>query len=209
MRKSIELGGDEFVAVFPGCGDPRIVAHTVDAMLGRLAERFEINDQALFIGASAGIAIGPADGANVEVSSPTSTLHFMKRRPKAAAPTAFSCQSCALGPKPGGNSNSELRRAFAENEFELFFQPQMRLRDGALVGAEALVRWRHPERGILAPGAFIEALAESPVGRDVRRLDSANRLPEFCGLAQSRSSAHSRFPAFEIHAFHSTSWFRA
>ena len=63
--------------------------------------------------------------------------------------------------------DSELRRAFSENEFELFFQPQVRLRDGALVGAEVLLRWRHPERGIVAPGAFIEALAESAAVHEV------------------------------------------
>ena len=63
--------------------------------------------------------------------------------------------------------DSELRRAFAENEFELYFQPEIRLLDGAVVGAEALLRWRHPERGILAPWAFIETLADSSIAPDV------------------------------------------
>ena len=63
----------------------------------------------------------------------------------------------------------ELRRAFAENEFELYFQPQIRLADDAVVGAEALLRWRHPERGVLAPGAFIDTLAESAIAPEVGR----------------------------------------
>ena len=63
----------------------------------------------------------------------------------------------------------ELRRAFAENEFELYFQPQVRLADGAVVGAEALLRWRHPARGILGPGAFIDTLAASAIAPQVSR----------------------------------------
>jgi EAL domain-containing protein (putative c-di-GMP-specific phosphodiesterase class I) len=67
------------------------------------------------------------------------------------------------------NLGLELRRAFAEDEFELYFQPQVRLSDNAVVGAEALLRWRHPERGLIAPGAFIETLAESSIGPEVGR----------------------------------------
>jgi EAL domain-containing protein (putative c-di-GMP-specific phosphodiesterase class I) len=65
--------------------------------------------------------------------------------------------------------DAELRRASANKEFELFFQPQVRAKDGVVVGAEALLRWRHPERGILAPEAFIGALGESPVVLEVGR----------------------------------------
>src|SRR5262249_27809577 len=62
-----------------------------------------------------------------------------------------------------------LRRAFAQNEFELYYQPQIRLADEAVVGAEALIRWRHPQRGILAPGAFIDTLAASAIAPEVSR----------------------------------------
>jgi EAL domain-containing protein (putative c-di-GMP-specific phosphodiesterase class I) len=61
----------------------------------------------------------------------------------------------------------ELRRACEQNEFELFYQPQFRLEDHALVGAEALLRWRHPTRGLIGPGAFIEALDENAVAPTV------------------------------------------
>jgi len=61
----------------------------------------------------------------------------------------------------------ELRRAFAENEFELHYQPQIRLADEAVVGAEALLRWRHPQRGLIGPGDFIQTLAESSIASAV------------------------------------------
>ena len=63
----------------------------------------------------------------------------------------------------------ELTRAYAERELEIYFQPEIRLIDGAVVGAEALLRWRHPERGILMPGAFIENLATNAIALDVGR----------------------------------------
>ena len=63
--------------------------------------------------------------------------------------------------------DSQLRHAFANDEFELHYQPQVRLSDGALTGAEALLRWRHPERGLLGPHAFIDTLAQSPLVLDV------------------------------------------
>ena len=65
--------------------------------------------------------------------------------------------------------DADLRRAFAENEFELHFQPQIRLADETVIGAEALLRWHHPAKGILAPGAFIETLADSSIAPGVGR----------------------------------------
>ena len=83
----------------------------------------------------------------------------------------------------------ELRRAFAENEFDLYFQPQIRLADEAVVGAEALLRWRHPVRGILAPGAFIDTLAESAIAPGVSPLDHPNGVREGGLMAGDGTSA--------------------
>jgi diguanylate cyclase (GGDEF)-like protein/PAS domain S-box-containing protein len=161
------LGGDEFVAVFPCCGDPRLVAGVVDSMLARLAERFEINGHALFIGASAGIAIGPADGSNAEDLIANADLALYEAKAQGGRTHHLFLPVLRARAQARRELDSELRRAFSEREFELFYQPQVRLVDGALVGAEALLRWRHPQRGILGPGAFIDALAHSPVVRDV------------------------------------------
>jgi EAL domain-containing protein (putative c-di-GMP-specific phosphodiesterase class I) len=63
----------------------------------------------------------------------------------------------------------ELRRAFGNREFEVYFQPQVRLSDRRIVGAEALLRWRHPQRGIVGPGAFIDALSKNAISLEVGR----------------------------------------
>lgn len=163
------LGGDEFVLVLPNCGDPREVVSVVNSILKRLGERFEINDHRLFIGASAGIAIAPADGSNVDDLIASADLALYDA--KAAGGHTYRLFMPALRAKAQARRelDTELRRAFSDKEFVLYFQPQLRTKDDAVVGAEALLRWQHPERGIVTPGAFIDALAASPVALDVGR----------------------------------------
>jgi diguanylate cyclase (GGDEF)-like protein len=163
------LGGDEFVLIKSNCGDPREIARVVDAVLKRLAEKFEISDHQLFIGASAGIAIAPADGADIEELVSNADLALYEA--KSAGGNAYRLFVPVMRAKTIARRelDTELRRASANREFELFFQPQVRTGDGLIVGAEALLRWRHPERGILAPGAFIGALGESAVALEVGR----------------------------------------
>jgi diguanylate cyclase (GGDEF)-like protein/PAS domain S-box-containing protein len=160
------VGGDEFALVFPDCGDPSTVIQITDSML-QWGERFEISGHRLFIGASAGIAIAPADGPNVDelISNANLALHDAK----AAGGRTSRLFMPALRAKAQARQvlDIELRRAFSESEFVLYFQPQLRVSDESVVGAEALLRWRHPIKGILGPGAFIEALAENPVVLDV------------------------------------------
>ena len=163
------LGGDEFVLIFPGCGDPIIIARLVEATLKRLGERFEIKGQSLFIGASVGIAIAPADGGDVEELISNADLALYDAKAATGNAYRFFVPTLRARAQARRELDTELRRAFAEKEFVVYYQPQVRLSDGALVGAEALLRWRHPQRGILGPHAFIDALAESPVALEVGR----------------------------------------
>ena len=161
------LGGDEFVAVFAACGDPLSVGGTLDAMLTRLAEPFEIGGHTLFISASAGIAFAPADGSNVDELIANADLALYEAKGQGGRTYRLFLPAYRARAEARRVLDSELRRAVSENEFELFYQPQVRLRDSAILGAEALVRWRHPERGLLGPDAFIDALVESPTVREV------------------------------------------
>jgi diguanylate cyclase (GGDEF)-like protein/PAS domain S-box-containing protein len=163
------LGGDEFVVVMPDCGDPRIVTEVVEAMLKRVAERIEIGGQILQVAGCAGIAIGPGDGATVNELIANADLALYQAKSVGGRTHRLFLPVMRADAQARRVLTSELQRAFEANEFELYFQPQIRLADNAVVGAEALLRWRHPERGILAPGAFIDALADSAVAPDVGR----------------------------------------
>ena len=161
------LGGDEFVAVLSACGDPLSVGGLLDAMLARLAEPFEIGGQTLFISASAGIAFAPADGWSVDELIANADLALYEAKGQGGRTYRLFLPAYRARAEARRMLDSELRRAVSESEFELFYQPQVRLADSAILGAEALVRWRHPQRGLLGPEAFIDALVESPTVREV------------------------------------------
>jgi diguanylate cyclase (GGDEF)-like protein/PAS domain S-box-containing protein len=161
------LGGDEFVVVVPDCGDPRRITALVESMLAQLADPFEVNEHVLHIGGSAGIAIAPQDGSSVDELIANADLALYKAKSDGGHTYRLFVPVLRAQAQSRRGLQAELRRAFAENEFELYFQPQIRLADEAVVGAEALLRWRHPQRGVVSPGAFIQTLAESPIASAV------------------------------------------
>jgi diguanylate cyclase (GGDEF)-like protein/PAS domain S-box-containing protein len=163
------LGGDEFVVVIPDCGDLYRVTSLVEAMLRELVEPFEINEHVLHIGGSAGIAMAPQDGASVDELIANADLALYKAKSDGGHTYRMFVPVLRAQAQSRRGLQAELRRAFTENEFELYFQPQIRLSDDAVVGAEALLRWRHPERGVVGPGAFIQTLAESSIAAAVGR----------------------------------------
>jgi diguanylate cyclase (GGDEF)-like protein len=169
VARVFRLGGDEFVVVVPNCGDPCLIDELVRAMLDHLARPFKIGDHTLHIGGSAGIAVAPNDGLNVDDLIANADLALYQAKAAGGRMCRHFQPVLRAQAQARRALDVELRRAFARSELELYFQPQIRLADGAIVGAEALLRWRHPERGILAPGAFIGILAESSIARDVGR----------------------------------------
>jgi diguanylate cyclase (GGDEF)-like protein/PAS domain S-box-containing protein len=169
VARVFRLGGDEFVVVVPNCGDPCLIDELVRAMLDHLARPFKIGDHTLHIGGSAGVAVAPNDGLNVDDLIANADLALYQAKAAGGRMCRHFQPVLRAQAQARRALDVELRRAFARSELELYFQPQIRLADGAIVGAEALLRWRHPERGILAPGAFIGILAESSIARDVGR----------------------------------------
>src|SRR6202011_539034 len=113
--------------------------------------------------------IAPNDGLNVDELLATADLALYQAKSDGGRTCRFFQPVLRARAQARRGLDIELRRAFAENEFEMYFQPQIRLADNAVVGAEALLRWRHPQRGVLAPGAFIDTLAESAIASGVGR----------------------------------------
>ena len=163
------LGGDEFIVIIPGCGNPLVVSELVEAMLKRLAEPITIGDHVLHVGGSAGIAIAPNDGKSVDELIANADLALYQAKSAGRRSYRFFLPVLRAQAQARRSLDIELRRAYSDNEFELYFQPQVRLADGAVVGAEALIRWRHPVAGILAPGTFIDTLAASAIAPEVSR----------------------------------------
>jgi predicted signal transduction protein with EAL and GGDEF domain len=155
--------------VVPECGDPRLISEIVDAVLSRLAQNFEINEHSVRVGGSAGIAIAPNDGTTVDELLANADLALYQAKSNGGRARRFFLPVHRAQVQARRALDLELTRAYAQKELEIYFQPEIRLIDGAIVGAEALLRWRHPERGILMPGAFIETLATNAIALDVGR----------------------------------------
>ncbi len=163
------LGGDEFVVVLPGCGDPLVLGEFFAEMLRRLEATFEISENVLHLGASAGLAIASAHGATVDGILSNADLALYEAKRSGGRIYRFFAPTMRAHLQARRALDAEMRKAVENSEFELHYQPQIRLKDGAIVGAEALLRWRHCERGILAPGLFIEALSQNVIAPEVGR----------------------------------------
>jgi diguanylate cyclase (GGDEF)-like protein/PAS domain S-box-containing protein len=161
------LGGDEFVLLMPGERDPLKAAGIVNEMLRRFEEPIEVDRRRLLVSASAGIAIAPNDGRVPADLLAHADLALYEAKGSGGRRYSLFVPSMRAKIRARQELDNQLRQACAKREFILYYQPQIRLSDGALVGAEALLRWRHPERGLVAPTAFIEALAENPLALEV------------------------------------------
>jgi diguanylate cyclase (GGDEF)-like protein/PAS domain S-box-containing protein len=167
--KPFRLGGDEFVVIMPHYGDPRVVAEFVEVILEALSQPYDLSDQAHVISASAGIAMTPNDGLSADELIVNADLALYQVKADGGHGYRFFVPSMRAHANARRSLRQELRRAFEHNEFELHYQPQIRLADGMVVGAEALLRWRHPVRGLVGPASFIDALSESAMAPEVGR----------------------------------------
>lgn len=165
--KFYRLGGDEFVIIIPKCRDPLVATQIVNPLLRRIEDPFEVEGRHVFLAASAGIAIAPTDGAAVDELIAYADLALYEAKEEGGRKCKLFVPTMRAKVHARNELNAELRRACADREFVLHYQPQIRLSDGAVVGAEALLRWKHPSRGLLSPAVFIDALAESPFALEI------------------------------------------
>jgi diguanylate cyclase (GGDEF)-like protein/PAS domain S-box-containing protein len=167
------FGGDEFGVLFTGVATDELGAH-LDRMLQTVGEPMDVMGSPIHLEASVGLAV--REDLNSEDSLPSAS-ELIARADLALykAKARGGRQWCRydLGMRQEVIERRvleiELRRAFARGEFELHYQPQIDLANGLTFGAEALLRWRHPERGLLSPAAFLDVLAGSALANDVGR----------------------------------------
>lgn len=160
------LGGDEFVALLPG-NDVRQAKAIAGQLVKALSEPHEFAGQRCDVGVSIGIALGPQHGARPEELLSAADLALY--RAKATGRGRYELFQPRLREVAVARREfeHELRLAFENGEFELFYQPQLSIADRQLTGAEALIRWNHPERGLLTPASFIEVLSQKQSAGDI------------------------------------------
>lgn len=155
------LGGDEFAAWLPGRPDLPHVETVTRELLAALTPPHAVGGRLLRVGASAGVALAAVGGAATLLADADFALYRAKSTGRGSQRTYDMAlreeqeAKLALG--------EEVHDATLSGQFELHYQPQISLRTGRLIGAEALLRWRHPDRGLLLPAAFLPALEAGPL----------------------------------------------
>jgi two-component system CheB/CheR fusion protein len=150
------FAGDEFVAILPDLTDRQALSEVGERLVQSLDAPFRIKGQDVAIGASVGIAITPEDTTDPAELLAFADLAMYSSKQAGKARYRFFDQQAREVMLQSARIEAELRVALELHQLRLHFQPKFRLADGSPSGVEALVRWQHPERGLLAPGSFID-----------------------------------------------------
>ena len=161
------LGGDEFVLLVSGLDNLHECDQAIARVISSLSHPFHINDYVISISASIGATLYPED------ASDSDTLLRHADQSMYAAKQAGRNQHHLFDPENDRRARvrrdeiSSIRNALAKDEFVLHYQPKVNMRTGAVIGAEALIRWQHPERGLLLPAQFLHAIENGELAIEI------------------------------------------
>jgi diguanylate cyclase (GGDEF)-like protein/PAS domain S-box-containing protein len=155
------LGGDEFGLLSSECAETDQASQLALELLDSFAQPFVISGETLFVSASIGISLFPDDGDSVEQLLRNADSALFRAKSSGRQTFSFYSQDMTALAQQRVRLEAELRQALEQNELRVHYQPIHRLADQQMVGAEALVRWQHPERGLVPPGEFIPVAEDS------------------------------------------------
>ena len=149
------LGGDEFAVLAESCTQVVQAAALAQRILAALQQPFNFDGHQLFVSASIGISLFPNDALSAEQLLRNADSALFKAKSAGREGYALYTEELTAHAQNRVEIAGELRRALQQEELRVYYQPVHDLHDGRLVGVEALVRWQHPERGLVPPGEFI------------------------------------------------------
>lgn len=173
------IGGDEFAVVLRDFSSREELEAQIEQIIKYLKEPYQIGEREFLLTVSMGVVIAPIDGTNCQVL--TRNMDAAKFFAKTNGRDMYVFYDDSLSQKIADKLElqSDIRRGIEERAFEVYFQPQIDLATEEIIGFEALVRWNHPDRGVIAPAEFIPVAEESglivPLGEYILR-ESCNKL---------------------------------
>ncbi|MHB1116934.1 EAL domain-containing protein [Sideroxydans sp.] len=190
-------GGDEFIVLLPHMRDLAVIGGIAQHIVEAFGESFEIENYAINTSFSIGISLYPEDGREFDLLLKSADTALYQSKDSGRNTYRFFSDKMNFDAQEQLHLQGQLRNAVKNNEFLLHYQPQINIESGRLIGAEALVRWQHPELGLIPPGTFIPLAERSgliiPMGEWV--------LNEACRQAQQwRESGHQLVMAVNLSA---------
>ncbi len=158
VRKSdtvSRFGGDEFLIMLNNMDSRQDIAKVIGSIMALFEEPFQLQGQEFFVTASAGIAVYPQDGENPDMLVKNADIAMYGAKEKGKNQSLFCSEEMKEETRYKARLTNDLYRALDRGEFKVYYQPQLSLKSQGIVGAEALLRWFHPELGLVPPGVFI------------------------------------------------------
>jgi diguanylate cyclase (GGDEF)-like protein len=162
------LGGDEFVVVLPDLGDIGVLTPVLARLVDAVSEPVQIGNLSMRVSASVGVTLYPQEeepDADQILRQADQAMYQAKRMGKNCFAFFDITQDRSISSR--NESLKRIREALAAREFVLYYQPKVNMHTSKVVGAEGLIRWQHPERGLLPPSMFLPALEDHPLGIEV------------------------------------------
>ena len=162
------LGGDEFVAVLIDLEDTNACTPMLTRLLAAAAQPVQLGDISLQVSASLGVAVFPQE-QDIDPDQLLRQADQAMYHAKLAGKNRYQIFDSAQDRNLRGHHESleRIRLALMQGEFVLYYQPKVNMRSGKVIGAEALIRWLHPEKGLLAPAQFLPVIEDHPLAVDV------------------------------------------
>ena len=155
------LGGDEFVVIVEGVANAEAVRTVGRALLGVCVPPVKVRHREVFVTASMGVALCPADGEEVDTLLMHADTAMYRAKSESHNQLRFYSAEMSAAVNERFGLEGQLRRALENGEFEVYYQPMVELRDGAVVSMEALLRWHHPQWGLTAPDRFMDVAEQT------------------------------------------------
>ncbi len=173
------VGGDEFILLLPTVAREENVTLVAEKVLEGLRPPFRIEEHEMFITGSIGISLYPRHGEEAEILVINADTAMYRAKEDRDGYEIYSPDTASAKTSRHLEMETNLRHALERNEFSLRYQPEIDLRDGKLIGGEALIRWKQPGVGIISPSEFIPILEETgmiiPVGEWILRTACAKQ----------------------------------
>lgn len=164
------LGGDEFVVLQSGDSGKDGAAALARRLIRELGRPYDIDGHEIIIGASVGIALMPDDGLELDVVLRRADMALYAAKSEGRGAVRFFSEELDVQVQERRRAETNLRKAISNDEFEVYFQPIIELSSGGICVCEALLRWRHKERGIVSAGEFIAVAEETGAIAELGRI---------------------------------------